>query len=207
MFLEHGFGGARIAEIAARARVAEGTIYLYFRNKAALLHAVVSGFYTRLTASARDGIADVADTRGRLAFLARHHVSCCLAEWRILELAIVTYRGTPDYEVSGYRQFNKTYVGVFDDVIRDGVNRGDLRGDLPLPRLRDLFYGGLEYACRTHLLRGRDAGDENEITALSAQVVDLVWRGAAAPAAAAVDQPGLAAIVRRLERVAERLDT
>lgn len=127
----------------------------------------------------------------------------CLAEWRIIEMAMSTYRRVPEYENSGYLQFNKTYVGVFDEVIRDAMNRGVLRDDIPLPNLRDLFYGGLEYACRTHLLRGGKADDVAEIGASAEQTVDLIWHGAAASPAATA--PDLDEIARRLERVAATL--
>jgi AcrR family transcriptional regulator len=43
-FLECGFEGAKVAGIARRADVAEGTLYLYFRNKNALLAAAARVF-------------------------------------------------------------------------------------------------------------------------------------------------------------------
>jgi AcrR family transcriptional regulator len=41
IFAEKGFAGARLDEIAARAGVSKGTLYLYFDDKAALFRAVV----------------------------------------------------------------------------------------------------------------------------------------------------------------------
>src|SRR5258708_12210522 len=39
---EHGFFHSRVAEIAERAGVADGTIYLYFKNKDELLMAAIN---------------------------------------------------------------------------------------------------------------------------------------------------------------------
>ena len=59
VFQEHGFDRAKIAEIAKLAGVAEGTVYLYFENKNALLLAVAAEFYDRLTRDAAEGISDL----------------------------------------------------------------------------------------------------------------------------------------------------
>lgn len=205
VFLEHGFEGARVSEIARSARVAEGTIYLYFRNKDALLHAVIAQFYERLTSSAEEGVRGLAGTRDRLDFLARHHMISCLAEWRIIELAVGTYRQMAAYESSGYLDFNKTYVAVFDNVIREGMNRGDIRKDVPIWNIRDLFYGALEYSCRTYLLRGHAADDLVEIARNVKRVMDMVWRGIAAAEPSTPGRGELAAIASRLEAVAAKI--
>ncbi len=206
VFREHGFDGARIAEIARRATVAEGTIYLYFKNKEALLHAVVGTFYERLTASAEEGVHGLVDTRKKLEFLARHHMISCLSEWRIIELAMATYRQMSEYESSGYLQFNKTYVAVFDHVIREGMNRGEIRKDIPIWNIRDLFYGALEYSCRTYLLRGHAADDLVEIARNVQRLMHMVWQGIARVGEKPAGHADLEAITRRLEAVAARLE-
>ena len=75
VFRRHGFDNARIAEIARHAGVAEGTVYLYFENKNALLFAVAADIYARLTADADRGVQQIEDTGERLRFLANLHFS------------------------------------------------------------------------------------------------------------------------------------
>lgn len=206
VFLEHGFEGARVAEIAARAKVAEGTIYLYFKSKEALLHAVIAEFYARLTSSADEGVQGLRGTREQLDFLARHHMISCLAEWRIIELAIGTYRQMSEYESSGYLQFNKTYVTVFDKVLREGMNRGEIRRDIPIWNIRDLFYGALEYSCRTYLLRGHEPDDLVEIARNVKRVMEMVWQGICVREAPQATTGDLAQITARLEAIAAKLE-
>ncbi len=43
VFSRHGYEAARIDDVARRAQIAKGTIYLYFRNKEQLFRAVVRG--------------------------------------------------------------------------------------------------------------------------------------------------------------------
>ena len=48
VFGESGVDGARMAEIARRADVAEGTVYLYYKNKQDLLKKAVQLFQSTL---------------------------------------------------------------------------------------------------------------------------------------------------------------
>ena len=203
-FSEHGFEGAKVAQIAQRAGVAEGTLYLYFKNKQALLQAVIARFYETLTAGAAAGVADHGETFDRLEFLARYHLAECLAEWRILELLIGSYRSLPDYEDRGYRALNRTYVAVFDGVLREGIARGELREDVPLWQVRDLFYGMLEYSARTLMLRDQAQQDLDDVVA---HAIGLLRRGMERSPGRPDRPSDLERITQRLERVAEKLDS
>lgn len=208
-FVENGFDGAKIAGIARRAGVAEGTLYLYFKNKNALLGAVVGAFYQRLTAGAAEGVARQEATEGRLAFLARHHLQSCLQEWAILALAMPALYQAGNYRSSEYFSFNRHYVAVFDSVVREGIARGEVRKDLPLHLMRDLFYGTLEHSVRTIMVREPAAPPrETEIRLLAGHIMDMVrpaygLHPSPPPAAAS---PALHDITRRLEDAVSRLE-
>ena len=208
-FVENGFDGAKIAGIARRAGVAEGTLYLYFKNKSALLGAVVGAFYGRLTAGAVDGVADRETTDQRITFLAEHHLESCLQEWAILSLAMPALYRAENYRGSEYFGFNRSYVAVFDGVVREGIALGDIRRDLPLHLLRDLFYGTLEHAVRTTMVREPAATTGGrEVSSLAAQVMALVRPAfglAHDPIVGSTDQD-LRAIARRLEAAVNRLE-
>jgi len=166
-----------MADIAARAQVAEGTLYLYFGNKEALARAVLSAFYERLTARAQEGAARRRTTASRLAFLARHHLENIIRERRLLELISTADRDPETYEGTDLYKMNRAYVAVFDGVVRDGRWRGDLADDQPLWLVRDLFFGGLEYAMRTILMKRRVNGKDVDRT-VSGLVSLLVANGA-----------------------------
>ena len=201
VFLEHGFDGARMTEIARRAGVAEGTVYLYFRNKRALLDAVIEQFYENLTGAAQAGVGKTADTFDRFEFLARHHLTQCLAEIEILNLMIGTYRQALDVDQHGYR-LNKAYVAVFDGVFREGQARGEIGQDIPLWVVRDMFYGTLEYAVRTLLLRGRT---KKEMNVAVKSTMEILRRGISA-GIDSHDGGEIRAIARRLRAVTADLE-
>ncbi len=206
VFQEHGFDRAKIAEIAKLAGVAEGTVYLYFENKNALLLAVAAEFYDRLTRDAAEGISDLPDTMAKLTFLARHHIERVAAEWPMLGMAMTPAKVSDEYRQTEEYQLNRTYVEVFDQVIRDGVNRAEIRADLPLSVIRDLFYGGLEYGARTMRLRPTKTDiDETIANFMLILTAGMFAYPAQADASGGADE--MKAVVSRLEKVAARLET
>src|SRR6187200_1603345 len=74
VFARKGFHEAKISEIARAAGVADGTIYLYFKNKDDLL---ISLFESRLEAineGLRRELEPIADRRERLQHIIRYHL-------------------------------------------------------------------------------------------------------------------------------------
>jgi TetR/AcrR family fatty acid metabolism transcriptional regulator len=208
-FVENGFDGAKVAGIARRAGVAEGTLYLYFKNKGALLGAVVGAFYERLTTGAAEGVALRETTEKRLSFLARHHLQRCLQEWAILALAMPAVYRASDYRGSEYFGFNRSYVAVFDSVVREGIARGDIRQDLPLHLMRDLFYGSLEHSVRTIMARAQTHRQQADVDVLARQLMSMFRAayGLETGPAVSTGESQLETITRRLEGVAKRLES
>ena len=58
LFVERGFAATRLDDVAARAGVSKGTLYLYFESKEALFKAVIEEAIVPLLASAEDVIAN-----------------------------------------------------------------------------------------------------------------------------------------------------
>jgi hypothetical protein len=86
------------------------------------------------------------------------------------------------------------------EVIRDGVARGDLRGDISLKLIRDMIFGAIEHQTWAFLRGEGDFSVEDSAEGIT----DVVLRGIAArPAAAQTDWDSTLA---RIEKVATRLE-
>jgi AcrR family transcriptional regulator len=88
VFRDKGLEDAKITAIAQAAYLAEGTVYLYFRNKQALLMAAVSEFYAELTQDAEADVRAAHETEARLTALAQLHFSRVLVEWPLIAEAM-----------------------------------------------------------------------------------------------------------------------
>ena len=146
-----GVDGTTMAEIARRAHIAEGTLYLYHKNKQDLLAVVVGNFSAELTTGALTAVDASLPVTEQLKQLATYHLTALIQQFDMVGL---TYRarlrhGEPEYQLPKIRE----YVRVFDQIIERGTNRKELSEALPLWQCRDVFYGALEYSARTLLLR------------------------------------------------------
>ena len=151
VFASRGVDGAKMIDIARQAGLAEGTLYLYYRNKHDLLTAVVGHFWSELTAGARLAVDPHADPFQQLEQLASYHLNALLAQFQVVQL---TYRarGTESAHVRDLDQV-RGYVRMFDAIVERGIDRGNMRGDATLWQARDIFYGTLEFSARTLTLR------------------------------------------------------
>ena len=203
MFATKGFAKSTMVDIAKAAGVAEGTVYLYFNNKEALAGGVIEKFYAQLTETARQGVGQLSTTAEKLRFLAHHHLSGVMKERRILDLLMVVERDIESSASGAIYEMNKRYVAIFDEVVREGVWRGDISEHYTHWILRDIFYGGLEYAMKTILITGRKQAAEKFPEELVRMIIST-------PQTEAGDTDGaekrLARLAQKMEGFAERME-
>ena len=149
VFVEHGFDGARVSEIARHASIGEGTIYSYYESKAELMLAVLQQFWDGLTLEAEAVMAstNVEGFFERLQALAQYHLNTVIENGDFINLTFALRRNNSEVSVS--RDHLRHYVAVFDQLFRRGQDRGELRQDAILWQARDVFYGTLEYSARS----------------------------------------------------------
>ncbi len=148
IFSKAGFDGAKISDISRAASVAEGTVYLYYRNKQDLLNAVVARFWADLTLGAEAAINPEASAPEQLEQLASYHLQAILNQFEVVQL---TYRARPQQEQDLDQVRN--YVRIFDRIMQRGIDRNHLPEGIIIWQLRDVFFGTLEFSARTLKLR------------------------------------------------------
>jgi AcrR family transcriptional regulator len=211
LFADEGFHGTSTRKIATAAGVSEGTLFHYYSTKNALLLAILDDFYEQLTESAREGVESVMGTRDRLLFLARNHLRALMDNQGLMMRLIQVYLSVDihyyrDYKKSPIHKLNYRYTRIFDNVVREGMERGYIREDLELSAMRDLFFGGLEYGMRT--LMGRKYNRERIATYVEA-IVEPLWQSMQDTRASSTEIASDArfeASCKRLESLVARLE-
>ncbi|NRA28694.1 MAG: TetR/AcrR family transcriptional regulator [Parvularculaceae bacterium] len=197
-FLQGGLRAARMAEIAKAADVAEGTLYLYFRNKEALFAAVVERHWQGLTAGAKKAVGQHDEPMDQLESLARFTLTRILDDWALFELTFAVHYGSEGGDAPDNR---RDYVKEFDRVIERGIDRGQFPATVPVRNLRDLFFGCLEYSSRSMLARRRSKPDDYEATIRMVMAAIAGAAGARQPTPARAAPDRLEAAVDRLEEL------
>jgi AcrR family transcriptional regulator len=200
VFDEKGYDAASVAEIAARAGVVEGSVYRYFEHKRALLVEVVERWYEELLADYDEHLAAIDGTWDRLRYLVWRHLSTIQKQPRLVRLVFEELRPGADYRETCVFRLNRAYTRRTLDILREGVARGEIRGEVSLAVARDMIYGGVEHHTWGYV-RG-EAAFSPDVTADA--IIEILRAGIGTPQPAA--QPGLARTVSQLERVAARLE-
>jgi AcrR family transcriptional regulator len=201
VFSRHGFAAASISEIAAGAGVVEGTIYKYYENKRDLLLTVLRRWYEAMIADYVAQLAGLTGLRNRLRFVIWRHLKSIKDNPDLCRLFYAEVRGMDDYYQSTLYRLNREYTNVLMRILRDGVAAGELRPDLSIALVRDTIFGGIEHCVAPFLARRAELDVEQTADQLTAMVMAGIAQPPPPPASL-----GLEAAVRRLERVAERLD-
>ncbi|MBT8141364.1 MAG: TetR/AcrR family transcriptional regulator [Gammaproteobacteria bacterium] len=209
LFAEFGFNATSTKKIAAKAGVSEGTVFHYFSNKQELLTEIIGKMYADLTHDTNEKIQNILDTKARLFFLAENHVKHTAASNALLLRLVYVYINLDMHifehlEKTDLYAFNHRYTKIFDAVIKDGMHRGDLKPDINLSAVRDLFYGGLEYGIRTMMLGHKKGLHENHVHAIVAPVWESIRLKKDITQASSLDQR-LELAVQRLEDLAKNL--
>ena len=198
IFEQAGFDGAKVSDIARAASVAEGTVYLYYKNKQDLLAGVVGRFWTQLTLGAEAAIQPDATTLEQLEQLGRYHLNSILEQFEVVSL---TYRARPQQEQDLDQV--REYVRVFDRIMQRGVDRGELPRNTPIGQLRDVFFGTLEFSARTLKLREHPYDHSVVINLLAI----MVGSSDAASAAGRGEEPSNRDLMDTLKSIQKQLRT
>jgi AcrR family transcriptional regulator len=132
VFAESGFAQARLDDVAARAGVAKGTIYLYFPSKQALFEALIR---TGIAAPIEAASAEVAAldlpfemvVRGLFARM-RHQILATRRK-EIIRLVIAESGRFPELAEFYYREVVARGMALLRSVAERAVARGELTSD------------------------------------------------------------------------------
>src|SRR5262245_19166924 len=130
VFAEKGFAAARMEDIAARASVAKGTIYLYFDSKEAvfkaLLQEMLASQFARLADVARDHKGAVAPLLSQILRTLGRFIST--SNRVVLPKIVISEAGNfPDLARIYREEVAERGLSLFGGLLRTGMTRGEFR--------------------------------------------------------------------------------
>jgi len=189
VFARKGYFAARVSEIAKKAGVADGTIYLYFRNKEDLLVSLFDEVMGGHLEAAREEMRSAPGPAARLLRMAEHHLRV-LGENRDLAVVFqVELRQSTKFMERFTATWLQEYFQLLYGVIEEGQRAGVFRPELPKKLVAKALFGALDEMVTSFILSGKDY----DLAGLAAPVVDLFLRGVAVPGKASAARPVLAA--------------
>ncbi len=177
VFAEKGFHNARISDIAKRAGVADGTIYLYFRNKDDVLLSIFEEKMGVLIAGVHTALDGIDDPMERVRAFARYHFKQVEEHRALAEVLQIELRLSNKF-LKEYRPEKLwEYLGIFATILREGQERGVIRAELNPFVMMWAFFGALDEIAIQWVLSKKPSKFPLEATANS--VADVFIRGMA----------------------------
>ena len=129
-FAEKGFAGARLSDVATRAGIAKGTIYLYFESKEKLFEAVVE---TKIRSTITEVETMIAGYQGSSDTLLHIIISKLYQEMvlsdksELMRIIIGEGRRFPEVAKFYYDTVIKNGMEVMTALVQRGIDRGEFR--------------------------------------------------------------------------------
>jgi len=134
LFVEKGFAATRTEEVARRAGVSKGTLYLYYPSKAELFKAVVRRTLTHLIAEGQEAVAQFQGSSSELIAALLNawweRVGCTPAAG-IHKIILAEVRNFPELAQFYADEVIAPADRLFSTAVQRGIERGEFRA-LPL---------------------------------------------------------------------------
>jgi TetR/AcrR family fatty acid metabolism transcriptional regulator len=152
IFSRKGFFNSKVSEIARAAEVADGTIYLYFRNKDDLLISLFEEKMGEVVADVRRRIAAGGNALEKLRIFIENHMDLLERESGLVEVLQVELRQSTKFlkDYTPVKFFE--YLEVISDILEEGKREGFLRPDLNVSVARRAIFGALDELSLTYIL-------------------------------------------------------
>lgn len=161
---ENGYHASQVSKIAKEAGVADGTIYLYFKNKEDVLVSVFEEKMGQFIDKIAKAANEQPDAKQKLKTLIQMHFEQLEANHH---LAVVTQLELRQSNYTLRLQINKVlkpYLDIIDEIINEGIKNKEFRADLNTSLLRQMIFGTLDEVVTNWVMKERkyDLGSQAE---------------------------------------------
>jgi TetR/AcrR family fatty acid metabolism transcriptional regulator len=170
---ERGYFKSPVSEIAKRAGVADGTVYLYFKSKDDVLRTAIDRRFDRFYQQITDAFATIEGPREQLEYIALVHLESYQVDRNMAVLLQTEMRQSAKFIAEFSHRHLAKYIQMVREVVRRGQQEGIFRKDLSDGVVAHCMFGTIDELVSSAVFTGRvyDA----KVTA--AQVIDVLLNG------------------------------
>ncbi|RED52663.1 TetR family transcriptional regulator [Cohnella phaseoli] len=168
-----GYHGAQVSRIAREAGVADGTVYLYFKNKEDIL---ISLFRERLGDLVRLFHASIRETHTAaeaLRIVCEIHFAMLERQADFAHVTQIELRQSSPELRSAIGLTVKPYIALIESIVRKGIEEQTFRADLDTKLTRLLLFGAMDQVVTSWVISGRKYSLSGQVD----KTVDFFLRG------------------------------
>lgn len=152
VFAKNGFYNSKVSEIARAAKVADGTIYLYFQNKDDILISLFEEEMARVMERVRAAVDAEGNPADKLRAFAKAHLSLVHANQELAEIIQVELRQSSKFMKEYDNVQFAQYLNLISSIIREGQEQGVFDPDIQPGVAKRAFFGALDEMSRYWVL-------------------------------------------------------
>jgi TetR/AcrR family fatty acid metabolism transcriptional regulator len=173
VFAQGGFFNSKVADVAKEAGVADGTVYLYFKNKDDILVSIFNHVMDEALTRGRQQLETVADPVEKLRRIVYAHLDRLGRDRDLAVVFQVELRSSTKF----MEQFSATkvteYLKIIRRVIEEGQREGVFRKNINTTIASKLLFGALDEMATNWVLSRK----RYNLVSTADPVIDLVLNG------------------------------
>jgi len=155
VFAGKGYFNSKVADIAAAAGIADGTVYLYFKSKDEILHSIFDRAMEEFIAEGKRELEGITAPEQRLNRIAELHLEKLGADRDLAVVFQVELRGSTkfmqEFSAAGFAE----YLDIISRTVADGQAAGVFRNDIKPVVAAKILYGALDEMVTNWVLSNR----------------------------------------------------
>jgi len=144
VFAMEGFYNSKVSEIAREAHVADGTIYLYFKNKDDILISLFEEELNRIINVVKSKLESIVDPRERMVTFCDNHLTIVESDRALAEVIQVELRQSNKFMREYKNKHFLAYLNIIADIIALGQEKGIYRKDIKPDIYARVIFGSLD---------------------------------------------------------------
>ena len=170
---ENGFHQAQVSRIAKKAGVADGTIYLYFKNKDDLLISLFREKMGRFVEKIQTEISSKTSVEEKLRAMVAMHFNQLAADKKLAIVTQLELRQTNRNLRLKVNEALKGYITVIDSILEQGITEGIFGGTMDIRLARQMIFGTLDETVTNWVMNDH----KYDLSALAEPVTNLLLGG------------------------------
>ncbi len=170
---ENGYFNSPISAIAARAGVADGTVYLYFKSKDEVLRTAIDRNFDRFHQQVLERFEHLHDPREQLEYIAQVHLESNSVNRAMAIVMQTEVRQSAKFIAEFSHRHLVKYIHVVREVVRRGQQQGIFRQDISDGVVAHCMFGAIDELLSSAVFTGRSY----DAKATAKQVLDVLLKG------------------------------
>jgi len=152
---EKEFSAITINDIVRTSGVNSALIYKYFGDKRGILHKVLSDAMDQYFTDLERDLKGIKGALNKLRKLAWTQINLYEKNRVLARILLLEVKNHHSYFESESYQKIRRYSSIVKEIIEEGIKDGDIRDDISVWSMRQIFMGAIEHLCLPGVIQGK----------------------------------------------------